>query len=166
MIVGDSGTNGSISASSNIVNNGALIFNRNDNITIAGVINGTGSLTQNGTGIVLLMAENTYEGATRIERGTLSIGAGGTTGSIANILNVVNNGTLMFNRSDDITLNAAISGNGSLAKAGTGNLTLTGNSNYTGNTSILDGRMIVGNGTSGSISVSYTHLTLPTKRIV
>jgi fibronectin-binding autotransporter adhesin len=103
LVIGDGGTNGSISNTSGIVTDGTLIFNRSDNITVAQNITGIGNLTQNGTGIVSLTANNTYGGTTRIERGTLSLGAGGTAGSIENINSVVNDGTLMFNRSNDIT---------------------------------------------------------------
>jgi len=42
--IGNGGTSGSVAG--NITNNGALAFNRSDSVTYAGVISGTGSLTQ------------------------------------------------------------------------------------------------------------------------
>ena len=46
----------------------------------------------------MLTGANTYTGGTTISAGTLQIGNGGTTGSIAG--NVTDNGTLVFNRSE------------------------------------------------------------------
>ena len=52
-------------------------------MTFGGVVSGTGSLTQAGTGTVILTGTNTYSGGTTIAAGTLQVGNGGTTGSIA-----------------------------------------------------------------------------------
>ena len=46
----------------NIVDNAALTFNRSDTLTYGGVISGTGSLTQAGTGTTILTGANTYTG--------------------------------------------------------------------------------------------------------
>ena len=53
-------------------------------VTFGGVISGTGSLTQLGTGITTLTGANTYTGGTTISAGTLEIGNGGTTGMFGN----------------------------------------------------------------------------------
>ena len=45
----------------------------------------------------ILTGANTYSGGTTISAGTLQIGNGGTTGSIAG--NIVDNAALIFNRS-------------------------------------------------------------------
>ena len=68
---------------------------------MAASISGTGSLTQAGTGTLTLTGDNTYTGATTISAGTLSLGSGGTTGSVAG--NIVDNGALVFNRSNALT---------------------------------------------------------------
>ena len=59
----------------------------------------------------------------------------------------------MFNRSDQISYDGAISGSGSLTQAGPGTTVLTGTSSYTGGTLISAGTLQIGNGgTSGSIA--------------
>lgn len=69
--------------------------------------------------------------------GTLRIGNGGTSGTISG--NIINDGQLIFNRSDPVTYAGIISGTGSLTKLGgsiaTG-LRLTGASTYSGSTTI------------------------------
>ena len=48
-----------------------------------------------------LTGANTYTGGTTISAGTLPLGNGGTTGSVAG--NIVDNGALVFNRSNALT---------------------------------------------------------------
>ncbi|MFD0914257.1 autotransporter outer membrane beta-barrel domain-containing protein [Methylophilus luteus] len=69
--VGNGGTTGSIVGDVN--NNGALIFNRSDNITFSGVISGTGDVVKAGSGVVTLSGMNTYTGSTIIAEGTLQV---------------------------------------------------------------------------------------------
>ena len=57
--------------------------------------------TTRGSGILALAGDNLYTGITTVGAGTLSIGNGGTTGSVVN--DIVNNGTLVLNRSNDFT---------------------------------------------------------------
>jgi len=79
--------------------------------------------------------------STTINLGTLQIGNGGTTGSI--IGDVIDNGSLVFNRSDDVTFNGIVSGSGSLEQAGKGTLTLTGANGYSGGTQVSAGSLYV-----------------------
>lgn len=106
----------------------------------SGVISGTGSLTKTGTGGLILDGDNLYSGGTVIAAGTLQIGNGGTTGSI--IGPVLNNGTLIVNRSNGYTISSPISGTGMLVQAGSGTTTLTGAHSYSGGTLISGGRLI------------------------
>ena len=75
--LGDRGTTGSITG--NVVDNAILAFNRSDFVTFGGVITGTGSVQQNGTGTTLFVEDNTYTGGTVINAGALQLGNGGTT---------------------------------------------------------------------------------------
>ncbi|MDF3056448.1 MAG: hypothetical protein K0R17_663 [Rariglobus sp.] len=127
-------------------------------LSIGGVIsdgtNGTTptiNLTKAGTGTLILYGNSSYTGATTISAGTLQIGNGGTTGSLATS-SVTNNGSLVFNRSDaGMILNAVISGTGAVIQSGSGRTTLTGASTYTGATTVNAGTLIVnGSLASGS----------------
>ncbi|MBZ9815255.1 beta strand repeat-containing protein, partial [Mesorhizobium sp. CA7] len=97
--LGNGGASGSIAG--NVTNNGTLAFDRSDAYTFAGLISGSGAVAQIGSGITILTADNTYTGGTTISAGTLQLGNGGASGSIAG--NVTNNGTLAFDRSDAYT---------------------------------------------------------------
>ncbi len=147
--IGDGGITGNIAG--DVVDDAALAFNRSDNITFAGIISGTGTVTQLGTGILILTGNNTYTGLTTISSGTLQIGDGGTTGSVSG--NILDDAALVFNRSDDVTFANVISGTGIMTQLGAGIVTLTGNNTYTGLTTISNGTLQIGDGgTSGSIA--------------
>ena len=150
--LGNGGTTGSIVG--NVTNNGILAFNRSDSVTFNGLISGTGSVQQNGTGTTVLTGNNTYTGGTIINAGALQLGAGGTTGSIVG--NVIDNGALIFNRSDAVTFGGVISGTGNVVKLGTGTLTLPGTNTYTGATTVNGGSLIV----DGSIASANTLVNL------
>jgi autotransporter-associated beta strand protein len=148
--VGDGGTGGTL-GSGPIVDNGGLTFNRSDALTVSAVISGSGALTQAGPGTLILTGANTYSGGTSIFQGTLQVGNGGTSGTLGSGA-IVDNGTLAFNRSDTLTVSAAISGSGALTQAGTFTLVLSGANTYTGTTTISAGALQVGaGGTSGTL---------------
>ena len=142
--IGVGGTTGVLDVST-LTNNGTLIFNRSDAYRYSGIISGTGAVTKQEAGTLTLDGANTYTGLTTISVGTLQIGSGSTTGSIAG--NVVNNSSLIFNRSDTSTYSGMISGTGAVSKQGAGTLTLSGNNSYTGGTNLSAGVLAVG-GTS------------------
>src|SRR5262249_6993156 len=124
--IGSGCTAGSLTG--DVVDNGTLAFERSDNTTFSGVVSSHGSLTMLGAGIVTFTGANTYTGGTTIGAGTLQIGNGGASGTLAGGVN--DNGTLAFNRSDTFNFAGAISGSGSVAQNGGGVLTLTGNNTY------------------------------------
>ena len=82
------------------------------------MISGTGTVTKSGAGTLTLTGNNIYAGGTTINTGTLSLGNGGTTGSVDG--NIVDNAALVFNRSNALTYSGLISGTGTLTQAGTG----------------------------------------------
>ncbi|MGA2795903.1 MAG: autotransporter-associated beta strand repeat-containing protein, partial [Roseiarcus sp.] len=76
--LGDGGTSGSIlgdvvfqAPGVNGPNPGALVFDRSDVYTFAGKISGPGNVTQLGSGVLILTADNAYTGATTVAAGTL-----------------------------------------------------------------------------------------------
>ena len=103
-----------------------------------GVIGGTGNLTKVGTGTLTLSGSNTFSGVTTINAGTLQLGNGGATGSIAG--DVTNNGILAFDRSDVLTLDGVISGTGSVQQNGTGTIVLVRDNTYVAGQRSMQGR--------------------------
>jgi len=148
--LGNGATSGSIGG--DVLNNGTLAFNRGDTVTFGGAISGTGSVSQMGSGTTILTAENSYSGGTTISAGTVQVGDGGTRGSIGTG-DVLNDGALIFNRSNTLAVAGAISGTGSVKQIGSGTTLLTGDNTYTGGTTISAGTLQLGNGgTSGSLT--------------
>lgn len=120
------------------------------NLVVSGVISGAGSVGVSGGRTITLTGNNTYTGDTTITAGTLQIGNGGTTGSVVG--NIVNNGTLAFNRGDALTYAGTISGSGNLVQAGPGTLTISGTAGYAGSTTINAGTLALSG--AGSIAGS------------
>ncbi|TWD48950.1 outer membrane autotransporter protein [Agrobacterium vitis] len=144
---------GTINTSEIVLGAGAskLVLNHTSNsFGLSANITGSGQVNQL-NGITILTGANTYTGGTTISGGTLSIGNGGTAGSIAG--NITDNASLVFNRSDDVQYANIISGTGSVTKAGAGTLTLTGTNSYTGGTTVSAGILQLGNGANtGSLT--------------
>ena len=170
--IGSGGATGSIGG--NVADNGVLAFNRSDTVSFAGVISGSGSLEQVGTGTLTLGGANTYTGGTVVSAGTLRIGSGGALASAGALavnggtfdLNgavqsvgalsgtggsiLLGSGVLTTNSNSDTTLASVIGGAGAFAKAGSGALTLAATNTYTGATNVTSGALNV----TGSIASS------------
>ena len=85
LMLGGAGKVGNGAYAGSIVNNGALVFNTSAGNTLSGVISGTGSLTNSGSGTLFLTtAANTFSGGTVITGGTLSLGNGTANSENAN----------------------------------------------------------------------------------
>ncbi|HUO02133.1 MAG TPA: autotransporter-associated beta strand repeat-containing protein [Rhizomicrobium sp.] len=115
--------------------------------TFSGTISGTGGLVLT-AGTEILSGANTYTGITTINGGTLEIGAGGTTGSIAGNVNVATSGILEFDQSGTVSFGGVVAGAGGLTQAGTGTLVLTGVNTYTGATNVSAGTLQLAPGAS------------------
>lgn len=114
--------------------------NNGQNVTLGtGLTSSGGTLTKSGTGTLTLTGANTYSGTTTVSTGTLQIGNGGTSGSLAG--NIANNSTVAFNRSDASTYSGVISGSGAVTKSGSGTLTLSGTNTYNGATTVSAGTL-------------------------
>jgi len=115
------------------------------NISVGGVVSGSGSLTKTGAGTLTLAGTNTYSGETAISAGTLEIT--GSLGGGVYSRNITNNGTLTFNQSGNQTLSGAVNtGTGRLIKNGTGTLTIASNFTHNGGTTVNAGTLQIGNG--------------------
>ncbi|WP_232516691.1 autotransporter-associated beta strand repeat-containing protein [Thauera sinica] len=91
--------------------------------TISGVISGGFALTKLRAGTTILTGNNTYTGATTVSAGTLQVGSGGTTGSIASgsAISIASGATLAFYNANWLrTIGNTISGAGTLRFKGTG----------------------------------------------
>lgn len=148
--IGNGGKTGTL-GTGEVDNHGTLAFNRDDFLVVNNLITGSGGVHQVGNGTVVLTADNTYSGGTLVSAGTLQVGDGGDSGRIGSG-DVTNNATLVFNRTDDVVLDNAISGTGMLVQAGQGLLVLRGSNSYSGVTLITNGVLQVGDGgTTGSL---------------
>jgi fibronectin-binding autotransporter adhesin len=119
--------------------------------TLTGSITGAGALTKAGAGTLVVAGDAAHTGGTTIAAGTLQVGSGSNTGTLAG--NVVDNGTLAFNRADTYTFGGTVSGTGALRQAGAGTTILTANNTYSGGTTIQSGTLQLGaGGTSGMVA--------------
>ncbi|MGA2061515.1 MAG: autotransporter-associated beta strand repeat-containing protein, partial [Thermoguttaceae bacterium] len=148
------------------------------NTVYAGNINTGLSITKEGAGNLTLTGSCTYTGTTTITNGTLQIGNGGTTGTLAGGA-LTNNGALWFNRTDasgatGLIVNNAITGSGSI-KINSGAVYFNSTTNTVANPvevkggATLGGQATItspvtvdasGNIESGQASVPTTSLTL------
>ncbi|WP_170207569.1 autotransporter-associated beta strand repeat-containing protein [Luteibacter pinisoli] len=120
---------------------GGGTFNTQADLTLSGTIAGPGALAKAGNSTLVLAADETYAGGTTIGAGVLQLGNGGTAGSVSGP--VVDNGTLVFNRSDTFTLAGLVSGTGTVEQRGSGTTVLTGTNSYTGSTAVRGGALFV-----------------------
>ena len=96
------------------------------NLTLSGVIDGSGGLSKSGAGTLTLTGANTYTGTTTITAGTLALGVNNaiSTGAVT-----VNGATAVFglgeNHSDTVGT-VTVDGGASISGSGTSTLTSTG----------------------------------------
>jgi outer membrane autotransporter protein len=152
--IGDGGTTGDVV--NDIYSEGLTQFNRSDRYVYDSVISGTGAVEQVGTGTTVLTGANSYTGKTTVTNGTLQLGDGGTSGSIANTsgVEIEENGTLAFNRSDAVLFDRKITGTGKLAQIGSGLTNITeDNSGFTGGARVEKGILSVNGVLKGTMDV-------------
>ena len=147
------------------IDSGAGIF------TLNGVIGGAGSISQIGTGNLVLNGNNAFAAGLGINQGTVTVGtntaagtgtialnngailAAGVSGlTVANDIVTTGGGTI-DTQANTMTLSGSIGGAGSITKTGTGSLVLTGASAYTGATNVNVGTLLV-DGSLGNTAVN------------
>ena len=101
-----------------ITNDGQIVANFTDTVTLAADVSGVGLLTKSGAGTLILTGANTYTGGTTVDAGALVIGNGGTTGSITGNVTANAGGTFAVNRSDIYALPNLVTGAGNFAQLG------------------------------------------------
>jgi len=140
--VGELGV-GNYAGTISIATNSALNYASSASQIFAGVISGSGSLTNVG-GPLTLTATNTFTNSMTIGLGsTLTIGGAGKLGNGVYPGPIINNGAFNYASSGNQTNSGVISGTGSLTNAGPGTLTLSGANTYTGNTTVNGGTLVI-----------------------
>lgn len=131
----------------------SVVVNAGGNYKFSGSpITGVTTLTKGGAGKLTLENDYTSTGVINVNAGTFQIGDGGTTGSITGIgsnagANLVDLGSVVFNRSDSAFYNGVISGSGTVTQAGAGKLTLVGANSFFGGATVNPGTSVqIGNG--------------------
>lgn len=119
--------------------------------TYSGVIQGTGNVIKQGTGLLNLTGNNTFTGSTTISDGTLQINTSALVG------NITNNSTLSIKQNTTGTYSGIISGTGTVNinnTGETGNVVLSGANTYTGPTHVYSGILTLLRNTASSQSTN------------
>ncbi|EDV6092372.1 fibronectin-binding autotransporter adhesin ShdA [Salmonella enterica subsp. enterica] len=109
--------------------------------TLDNNVTGEGQIVKSGSDELIVTGDNNYSGGTTITDGTLIADHADSLGTGA----VANSGVLQVGEGE---LENTLSGNGSLMKTGTGELTLSGDNSYSGGTTITGGTLIADNADS------------------
>jgi len=110
---------------------------------------GTVGWVKSGVGTLQLTGDNSYQGTTTVNGGTLMIGGAGRLGGgiYSSEITLGSGAIFMHSSSSAQTLTGAIFGEGGITQAGPGTLTLDNFSGYTGDTTVSGGTLVV-NGVS------------------
>jgi autotransporter-associated beta strand protein len=132
------------------------------NLTVSGIISGTGSLTKSGTGTLTLSGVNTFSGGATISAGTVAINSSSSLGTAAATINAgtlkatetftetrnftlgSSSSTMEVDASKTFTVNGVMSGTGGLVKTGNGTLIVGGANTFTGTLSVNAGTFKLG----------------------
>lgn len=136
---------------------GTAIFSvgaRNEDCVFAGIIQDSNAtdrkaaLTKVGTAKLTLTGTSNYTGNTNVTAGTLEIGDGGATGTLAGLTNIAVTSSLVFNTGATQTIGGVISGAGTITKKGTGTTVLNGLNTFTTG-ALIEGGILAINADTG-----------------
>jgi fibronectin-binding autotransporter adhesin len=118
---------------------GLEINNSAATVTLSGVIQGAlgGGFVKSGPGALVLTVNETYDGPTTINGGTLTIGSTGLLGGGTYSANILNNGALLYSGTAAQTFSGSIAGTGTLTLSSGNTNTLAGANNFSGGTTLL-----------------------------
>ena len=159
LVIGSAGGTVGTLGSGATTDNGALQFQRGDSLIVSSSISGSGTLSISQGGTIIFTGSNAYLGQTSITSSSMQIGNGGTTGSLTSSSTIAGFGTgatLIFNRSDALTVGNFIANPLSVVQNGTGTTTLTNANNYSGGTTVNAGTLLVSGSISGTTTVNST----------
>jgi fibronectin-binding autotransporter adhesin len=158
-----------------VLDNGALGFNRTADLTYGGVISGTGSVGQAGTGTLTLAGTNTYSGGTTVNVGrTLAVSSDANLGAVSGGLTLDGgtlettasftlarplilgdfDGTLQSDVGTNLVIAGTIDGPGMLTKAGPGILTFASTGSWSGGITVNDGTLRATQPLPGFVTIS------------
>lgn len=158
-----------LQAGSNIVGNVVAGAGTNDTFRLGGVANAVfdvssiGNTAQYrnfdkfekaGVSTWSLIGAGTVATPWTVNEGTLQIGNGGTSGSLASDVVVNDGATLAFNRADTYTFGHAITGAGGVAQNGTGTTVFNTAQTYTGPTTVNLGTLAVDGSITSPVTVN------------
>ena len=167
------GVNNLILANHLFTTNGGRVDTKAFTMTLNGNIDGPGSISQIGTGNLIINGTNNYGGGLGINQGTVTVGTNtaagtgyitinngatlkaGVTGLVlANNIETTGAG-IVDSGAGSFTLGGHIGNVGGLTKVGTGTLLLTNTSNYSGGTTVAAGRLnVTGALTASTVTVA------------
>lgn len=101
-------------------------------------IGGSAIIEKFGTGTVTFTNPNSHSGENYFDAGTIRVGDGGGSGALGNGP-VINNATLVINRTGTLEMLNVISGSGTIQKLGAGTVTMGGDSSFSGAFTLTEG---------------------------
>jgi autotransporter-associated beta strand protein len=177
----DTGSTNVVDLTTALFPGGVTVSNSSVNYTLTdfgsglGPLSGSGNFIKQGNGTLVIdnTGVNNAIGSMSISNGsTVQIGNNDAAGSLPVSGQVINNGSLIFYRTDSSAAGNLISGSGSISNA-TGSLTLRGANTFTGPVTVASGATLVagnslalGNPTNGSATIyngASAGLFLPTR---
>ncbi|MFM9025444.1 MAG: hypothetical protein ACKON7_08915, partial [Planctomycetaceae bacterium] len=150
MTLSGGGTTTPIAGSFDVAPGADLGIDTEELTLVTGSIGGFGRFLPSGSGTVALAGDvqNVYTQLFFQPGGVLSVGIGGTTGSIGGTVVVGSNSVLAFNRSDASVCTAVLQGGGVVAQFGSGTTTLAPDfpyQDFTGTIAVVNGQLTFAN---------------------